>query len=177
MKEFTEVAETLGYIVQITKKLDSFSKKFKSDNEHWTDQKKQLIQGRENTKDRLKKIREGEVSAPDDLITDDNENLKNIDFIVSGYDKIMSDNEEFIKYIEHFKKNDLTKKHKEILSKEDYSWMEDTSPSPSKRKKKGKKKGGMNNTIVCGKKTKIKTKRKTKKRKTKRKNHKKKIDV
>ena len=44
MKKFTESAETLEYIVQITKKLDSFSKKFESDNEHWTDQKKQLIQ-------------------------------------------------------------------------------------------------------------------------------------
>jgi hypothetical protein len=171
MKEHTELAETFEYINLIKTKFDSFSQKFKSDNENWTDQKRQLIQGRKNTQDRLKKISQHGIPVPKKLITDDNENLKNIDFIVSGYDKIMSDNEEFIKYIEHFKNNDLTKKHTEIGKKEDDSWMEDTSSKPKPKSKKEGKKGGMNNTIVCGKKTKRKTK---KKRKTKRKNHKKK---
>merc|ERR1712070_231566 len=158
MKSYTKGAKTLQHIRLIQEKLDGFSGRFKNDIKHWKERKKQMKDAEKNTIDRLETIREKGIQVPDKQISDDKFSLQQINFIVGGYDKIIKDDEEVIKYIDNFISTDLIKMHTKITSEEDTSWMEDTSPSsssssPKKGKKKKGKKGGMNiSTMVENKK-------------------------
>lgn len=148
MKSFTKGAKTLQDIKLINEKLDGFKARFENDIKHWRNRKKQMKDAEKNTLDRLETIREKGIQVPDKQISDDKFSLQQIDFIVGGYDKIVKDDEEVIKYIDKFISTDLTKKQTMIRDEEDDSWMYDDEPVSSPKK---------------GNKTKTKTKHKNKK--------------
>lgn len=165
MNDFTKNATTLQRINDIKTKLDTFSDEFKSRNNNLRDNIKQLENVRIVTLDRLETIREKGIKVPEGQIKNDNFTIRETDHIITGYKRLISDNEFMIEHIKNFIENDLTNKQQSILSNE-LSLLElEETEEKQKGKKKGKKKPPRKRG---GKKSKRKTKRKNN-RKTKRK--------
>ena len=161
----TENATTLQEIKDIETKLQGFYDKFKSYNNYYTDKIKKLESSKIATLNRLETIRDKGIQVPQGQINNDNFTIRETDYIIMGYNTLISDNQELIEYIENFTDKDLTNKHESIFSNE-FSLLElEETEEKQKGKKKGKKKPPRKRG---GKKSKRKTKRKTN-RKTKRK--------
>ena len=158
MNDFTENATTLQDCIDIEKKLDTFSNKFKSDNNHWRDRIKELENARIVTLNRLETIREKGIKVPEGQIKNDNFTIRETDNIITGYKTLMSDNQFLIEYIENFKQKDLRNKHESILSNE-FSLLE-LEENGEKEEKKKKNKKNNKNKKKGGRKTKKKTKKK-----------------
>jgi hypothetical protein len=162
MNHYTKNATTLQDIDDIRTKLNTFSDEFKSRNNNWRDNIKQLENVRIVTLNRLETIREKGIKVPEGQIKNDNFTIRETDHIITGYKRLISDNELMIKHIKNFIDKDLTNKQQSILSNElSLLELEDEPEKKSKKKKKPKSRKG-------GKKSKRKTKRKTKRGKTKR---------
>ena len=164
MNYFTEKATTLQDIVDIRNKLNGFSNEFQSRNNYWRDKIKELENVRIVTLNRLETIREKGIKVPEGQIKNENFTIRETDNIITGYKKLISDNQFKIEYIQNFIEKDLTNKHQSILSNElSLLELEENGENEEKKKKKNKK-----NKKKGGRKTKKKTKRKTKRGKTKR---------
>lgn len=164
MNDFTEKATTLQHINDIKTKLDTFSDEFKSRNNNLRDKIKELENVRIVTLNRLETIREKGIKVPEGQIKNDNFTIREADNIITGYERLISDNEFMIEHIKNFIEKDLTNKHQSIFSNE-LSLLE-LEDEPEKNSKKNKKKKPKSRK--GGKKSKRKTKRKTKRGKTKR---------
>ena len=102
MNDYTEKATTLHDIDKIKNKLKTFSNEFQSRNNYWRDKIKELENVRIVTLNRLETIREKGIKVPEGQIKNENFTIRETDNIIIGYERLISDNQFIIEYIQNF---------------------------------------------------------------------------